>query len=124
MAQVLIVYGTAYGQAERIARRILGDLERQGHTVSTFKGDELPADLWLGKYQAFVIAASVIRNQHQRYIRDFVRYHAAQLNRVPPRSCRCAERQRHHRSRPGCMWRPFSARPGCGLRSSRALPVP
>jgi len=83
MAQVLIVYGTAYGQTERIARRILRELERQGHTVSIFKGDELPADLWLGKYQACVIAASVIRNQHQRYIRDFVRHHATQLNRVP-----------------------------------------
>ena len=29
MAQVLIIYGTAYGQTERIARRILGELERQ-----------------------------------------------------------------------------------------------
>jgi menaquinone-dependent protoporphyrinogen oxidase len=83
MAQVLMIYGTAYGQTERVARRILAELERQGHTVSIVKGDALPAELWLGKYQAFVIAASVIRNQHQRYIRNFVRRHAAQLNRAP-----------------------------------------
>lgn len=83
MAQVLIIYGTAYGQTERIARRVQEELKRQGHRVSMFKGDELPADLWLGKYQAFVMAASVIRNRHQRYVRDFVRHHAAQLNRVP-----------------------------------------
>lgn len=83
MAQVLIIYGTAYGQTERIARRIREELERQGHSVSMFKGDQVPANLWLGKYQAFVVAASVIRNRHQRYVRDFVRHHAAQLNRVP-----------------------------------------
>ena len=82
MAQVLIIYGTAYGQTERIARRILVELTRQNHTVSIFKGNELP-DLDLEKYQTFIIAASVIRNQHQRYIRDFVRRHAGRLNQVP-----------------------------------------
>jgi flavodoxin len=39
MAKVLVVYGTAYGQTERIARRILGELERQGHTVSSLQRD-------------------------------------------------------------------------------------
>ena len=83
MAQVLIVYGTAYGQTERIVRRIRAELARQNHTVSIFKGDEIPADLDLGKYQGFIIAASVIRNQHQRYMRNFVRRHAPLLSRVP-----------------------------------------
>jgi menaquinone-dependent protoporphyrinogen oxidase len=83
MAQVLIVYGTAYGQTQRIARRILTELARQNHTVSIFKGDEISANLDLGKYQTFILAASVIRNQHQRYMRSFVRRHAELLNRVP-----------------------------------------
>jgi menaquinone-dependent protoporphyrinogen oxidase len=61
----------------------VGQLERHGHTVSIFNGDELPADWRLEKPQAFLIAASVIRNRHQRCICDFVRQHAAQLNRVP-----------------------------------------
>lgn len=67
MAKVLLVYGTAYGQTERIARRLAGGLEGLGHAVSIWKGDELAADLSLVQYEAFVIAASVIRGKHQQY---------------------------------------------------------
>jgi menaquinone-dependent protoporphyrinogen oxidase len=80
MAQVLIIYGTAYGQTERIARRIAGQLESHGHTVSIWKGDALPADLSLAQNEAFVVAASVIRGKYQRYIDGFIRCHVSQLN--------------------------------------------
>lgn len=80
MAKVLVVYGTAYGQTERITQRIVDQLTAHGHGVCMYRGDRLPANLPLEEYDAFVVAASVIRGQHQRYIGDFVCRHAARLN--------------------------------------------
>jgi menaquinone-dependent protoporphyrinogen oxidase len=80
MAKILVVYGTAYGQTERIARRIVDQLTAHGHGVCMYKGDNLPAYLPVERYDAFVLAASVIRGRHQRYIRDFARREAARLN--------------------------------------------
>ena len=83
MAKVLVVYGTAYGQTQRIARRIVDQLTVWGHGVCLYKGDDLPSNLLVDEYDAFVMAASIIRGRHQRYIRDFVRRHAVRLNAVP-----------------------------------------
>lgn len=83
MAKILVVYGTAYGQTERIARRIVDQLTAHGHGVGMYKGESLPANLPLEKYDAFVVAASVIGGRHQRYIRDFVRRQAGRLGAVP-----------------------------------------
>ena len=83
MSKVRIVYGTAYGQTERIAQRIAGALTAAGHTVSALRGDRLATDLSLGEYDAFVIAASVLFGRHQRYIRAFVQNHVTRLNVAP-----------------------------------------
>jgi menaquinone-dependent protoporphyrinogen oxidase len=83
MAKILLVYGTAYGQTERIARRIVDQLTAHGHGVCMYKGESLPANLPLDRYDAFVVAASVIRGRYQRYIRDFVRCQAGRLGAVP-----------------------------------------
>lgn len=83
MSKVLIVYGTAYGQTERIAQRIAGALTAAGHTVSALRGDRLATDLALGEYDAFVIAASVLFGRHQRYVRAFVQNHVTRLNVAP-----------------------------------------
>ena len=83
MAKILVVYGTAYGQTERIARRIADHLGSQGHGVCLHQGDNLPANLPLDEYDAFVVAASVIRGRHQRYIRNFARHHAPTLTAAP-----------------------------------------
>ncbi len=83
MSKVLIVYGTAYGQTERLAQRIASTLTAAGHTVSALKGDRLEPGLSLGEYDAFVIAASVLFGRHQRYIRAFVQNHVTRLNVAP-----------------------------------------
>ena len=83
MSRILVVYGTAYGQTQRIARRIVDRLADQGHTVSMYKGDNLPAHLPLEDFDAFMLAASVIRGRHQRYIHDFARQNAMRLNGAP-----------------------------------------
>jgi menaquinone-dependent protoporphyrinogen oxidase len=81
MARILVIYGTAYGQTERIARRI-DRLRSRGHGVCMHKGDCLPKHLRLEDYDAVVVAASIIRGRHQRYIRDFARRHYEDLNRM------------------------------------------
>ena len=58
-------------------------LSTAGHEVTTVKGDRLPADLSLARYDGFLIAASVLLGRHQPYIRDFVRRHVQQLNAAP-----------------------------------------
>jgi menaquinone-dependent protoporphyrinogen oxidase len=83
MAKILVVYGTAYGQTQRIAQRIVDQLTVRGHRVCLYKGDDLPSNLLVDEYDAFVMAASIIRGRHQRYIREFVRRHAVRLNAVP-----------------------------------------
>ena len=82
MAKILVVYGTAYGQTERIARRIVDRLTSRGHGVCMYKGDALPKHLRLDDYDEVVVAASIIRGRHQRYIRDFARRHHERLNRM------------------------------------------
>lgn len=82
MSSILIIYGSTYGQTERIARRI-GDLLRQaGYAVNLHRGDQLPDHLTLERYAGVLVAASVLGGYHQRYIRKFVRYNAARLNRL------------------------------------------
>jgi menaquinone-dependent protoporphyrinogen oxidase len=82
VSSILIIYGTTYGQTERIARRI-GELLRQScYTVDVHRGDQLPDHLALESYAGVLIAASVLGGYHQRYIRKFTRHNAARLNRL------------------------------------------
>jgi len=83
MASVLIVYGTAYGQTERIAQEIARVLTESDHQTSLVRGDRLPAGMTLGEYDGVVVAASVLVGRHQRYIERFVREHTAWLITLP-----------------------------------------
>src|SRR6185295_5922534 len=83
MSKVLIVYGTAYGQTERIAQEIARVLRESDHEVSLMRGDRLPAGMSLGEYQGVVVAASVLFGRHQRYIERFVRERGARLTTLP-----------------------------------------
>src|SRR4029453_16020551 len=70
MPRILIVYGTTYGQAERLAGRLASGLRDAGCTVDMHRGDRLPAGLGVESYDGVVVAASVLMGHHQRYIRD------------------------------------------------------
>jgi menaquinone-dependent protoporphyrinogen oxidase len=83
MSKILVVYGSTYGQAERVARRMAGILQDAGHTVETHRGDQIPDALALGDYDGFLVAASVLMGHHQTYIRDWVRRFAPLLNQAP-----------------------------------------
>jgi len=83
MSKILIVYGSAYGQTERIAQRLAQGLTQAGHRVTTCKGDDLREELSPASYDGFVIAASVLYGRHQRYVEAFVRRHVDLLNAAP-----------------------------------------
>ncbi len=80
MSRILVVYGSTYGQTERIAQRIAGILMDAGHVVDIHRGDHVPKAVSLADYDAVLVAASVLMGHHQKYIRDFVRRHADGLN--------------------------------------------
>jgi menaquinone-dependent protoporphyrinogen oxidase len=83
MSRILIVYGSNYGQTERVAQRIAGILMDAGHQVTVYMGNRLPRTFSVAEYDGAVVAASVIMNHHQRYIRDFVRRSVHRLNEIP-----------------------------------------
>lgn len=81
--KILAVYGSNYGQAELVLRRVAGILEQHGHVVSVFKGDVVPTSIAVEDFDAVVVAGSIIVGRYQTYIRQFVRRHLAAL-RVRP----------------------------------------
>jgi menaquinone-dependent protoporphyrinogen oxidase len=83
MFRFLVIFGSTYGQTERVAQRIVSILRAAGHSVDAYKGDQLPGALPLDRYDAFVVAASVLMGRHQAYIREFVRRHEDRLNAFP-----------------------------------------
>jgi menaquinone-dependent protoporphyrinogen oxidase len=83
MSKILVVYGSTYGQTERVAHRMAGILKDAGHVVDIHRGDQLPEALPLGDYDGFLVAASVLMGHHQQYVRDFVRRYATLLNEAP-----------------------------------------
>jgi menaquinone-dependent protoporphyrinogen oxidase len=83
MSTILIVYGTAHGQTERVALRIGTALTESGHAVTILKGDRLAPNLTLGAYDGFVVAGSVRVGRYQPYLGAFVRDHITRLNAAP-----------------------------------------
>lgn len=51
--------------------------------VDIHRGDRLPEASLLGAYGAYVVAASVLRGHHQRYMREFVHRYVDRLNSAP-----------------------------------------
>ena len=80
MSSALVVYGSTYGQTERVAERIAGALRDAGFVVDVHRGDRLPTPLSVAGYDGVVVAASVLMGRYQRYIREFVRRYADRLN--------------------------------------------
>ncbi len=81
--QILIVYGTSYGQTAKIAARIGDTLTKLGHNVTLVDAKTTPAGLSLTAFDGAIIGASVIAQGHQKSVRNFVRTHLASLNRLP-----------------------------------------
>ena len=72
MPGTLIIYGSTYGQTERVAHRIARVLRDAGHVADVYNGDHLPGTVSLTGYDSVVIAASVRFGRHQKYIRQLL----------------------------------------------------
>ena len=83
LRRVLVIYGTSYGQTEKIAIRIAAGLERRGFEVELCNAAISKPHLKLEEYAGVLVGSSIIARGHQRPIKDFIRDHVATLNIVP-----------------------------------------
>jgi menaquinone-dependent protoporphyrinogen oxidase len=74
MARVLVIYGTTYGQTEKIARAVGDVLRAQGHDTDVVT----PAS-----YDGVIVAASVQAGGYQKPVRRWVRTYAEGLSHKP-----------------------------------------
>lgn len=81
--RVLIIFGTSYGQTEKIANRIAGVLQRRGLAVELCNAATGRPSLALEQYTGVVIGTSLIARGHQPAIKQFVQNHVATLNALP-----------------------------------------
>jgi menaquinone-dependent protoporphyrinogen oxidase len=78
---ILIAYGTTEGQTRKIVEWATKYIRDRGHAVLFYNSaDELESHLDLNVFQAFVIAASVHQEQHQKAIKNFATAHRELLN--------------------------------------------
>ena len=70
---ILIVYGTTYGQTEKIARRMAEWLRESGDHVVLANADEIPYDLHVADFDGVLIGGSVLFGRHKASLRKFVR---------------------------------------------------
>jgi menaquinone-dependent protoporphyrinogen oxidase len=81
--KVLAVYGSEFGQAEAVLRRVVDGLTGRGHSVVIHRANAVPSEVDVGRFDMVLVAGSIIMGRYQRYVRDFVREHVAALNALP-----------------------------------------
>jgi menaquinone-dependent protoporphyrinogen oxidase len=82
-ARILIVYGSSYGQTEKIARRLAELLTARACDVTVADAKALPSSLRADAFDGVVVGASIIARGHQPAVRDFVHANLSTLNRLP-----------------------------------------
>jgi menaquinone-dependent protoporphyrinogen oxidase len=80
---VLVIFGTSYGQTEKIAIRIAAALERRGLLPELCNAAKAKPCLPLREYAGIVVGSSIIARGHQPAIKEFVRTNVALLNEMP-----------------------------------------
>lgn len=81
--RVLIVFGTSYGQTEKIANRIAASIQRRGIAVELCNAATSQPSLSAEQYSGVMVGSSVIAHGIQPAIRRFVHDNVATLNRLP-----------------------------------------
>lgn len=80
---VLIIYGTSYGQTEKIAIRMAAGLQRRAFEVELCNAAISKPQMALEQYAGVLVGSSIIARGHQPAIKDFIRDHVATLNTIP-----------------------------------------
>jgi menaquinone-dependent protoporphyrinogen oxidase len=81
--RVLVIFGTSYGQTEKIAVRVAATLQRRGFATELCNAARMSPALPVGDYSAVVVGCSIIARGHQPAIERFVREQVSTLNQVP-----------------------------------------
>ena len=81
--RVLIIFGTSYGQTEKIGNRIAAELQRRGIAVELCNAAQGRPSLTPEQYSGVVVGSSLIAHGHQPSIKQFVRDHVSTLNALP-----------------------------------------
>lgn len=81
--RVLILYGTSYGQTQKVAEHVRDGLEASGAVVTLLNGERWREAGAPGEYHGVVLAASLIRGGHQRCIERYARTHSLALSDMP-----------------------------------------
>lgn len=81
--RVLVIFGTSYGQTEKIARRIATTLERIDITVELCDAAKTRPALATEQYSAVLVGSSIIARGHQPAIKRFIQENAPALNQLP-----------------------------------------
>ena len=81
MADILLLYSSVYGHAERISKRIQAALEADGHTVDLKPVSGPPVDP--RDYDAVLIGASIRNGKHNPKILEFIEHHREVLDGKP-----------------------------------------
>lgn len=81
--RILIVYGTRYGQAAKIAKHFGDRLTERGCMLDERYANHLTLDWPLSHYDGVVVGASVYMNRHQREVVEFARAYRPYLQGMP-----------------------------------------
>ncbi|HVX38543.1 MAG TPA: flavodoxin domain-containing protein [Gemmatimonadaceae bacterium] len=81
-SHILIVYGTTYGQTQKIAEHIRDRLSDE-FGVTVVRGDAPMNPLTADHFDGVLVGGSILAGRHQRYIEEFVRRNVATLNAMP-----------------------------------------
>jgi menaquinone-dependent protoporphyrinogen oxidase len=83
MANVLIVYGSTYGQTAKLVERLAARLRAHDHNVTLRRGDGPEARAPLNGFDGFLVAGSVHMGRHQGHLEELVGRNLERLNRSP-----------------------------------------
>jgi menaquinone-dependent protoporphyrinogen oxidase len=83
MTRISIIYGTSEGQTRKIAEYMASVIEQNGHSAVVVDCSKVSSTFSMQDYDAALIGASMHIGRFQDSVREFVRSHLDQLQRIP-----------------------------------------
>jgi len=83
MARIAVIYGSRYGQTQKVSGRIADLARARGHEVIVIELQHPPQALSLAGMDAAFVGAPVYYGRHHKDVTRFVTDHRADLERIP-----------------------------------------
>lgn len=81
--EILVLYGSRYGQTAKIARHMASLLGAWGHSVTVLPVEEASPGLHLAEYGGVIIGSPVLYGHHLESVDRYIRKNRRSLARVP-----------------------------------------